>query len=95
MWLLTMRNLVLPTLGSGAPTASTERSQALPTAYYEQLKDTLFGYKEVSPRDYFDHLDYHWCKMDTKTIKSMTKFFYEPWNQVDHVTKFAQRLDNQ
>ena len=52
--------------------------QALPTAYYEQLKDTLFGYKEVSPRDYFDHLDDHWCKMDTKTIKSMTKSFYEP-----------------
>ena len=45
--------------------------QALPIAYYEQLKDTLFGYKEVSPRDYFDHLDDHWCKMDTKTTKSM------------------------
>ena len=69
--------------------------QALPTAYYEQLKDTLFGYKEVSPRDYFDHLDDHWCKMDTKTIKMMTKSFYEPWNQVDHVTNFAQRLDDQ
>ena len=38
---------------------------------------------------------HHWCKMDTKTIKMMTKSFYEPWNQVDHVTKFAQRLDDQ
>ena len=33
--------------------------------------------------------------MDTKTIKMMTKSFNEPWNQVDQVTKFAQRLDDQ
>ena len=69
--------------------------KALPVAYYKQLKDTLFGYKEVSPRNYFDHLDGHWCMTDTKIIKMMTKSFYEPWNQIDHVTKFAQRLDKQ
>ena len=28
-------------------------------------------------------------------IKIMTKLFYEPWNQVEHVTKFAQRLNKQ
>ena len=33
--------------------------------------------------------------MDTKMIKIMTKLFYEPWNQVEHVTKFAQRLNEQ
>ena len=33
--------------------------------------------------------------MDTKTIKSMTKSFYEPWNQIMHVTKFAKHLDEQ
>ena len=64
----------------GMDAVSFNIRQALPAAYYEQLKDTLFGYKEVSPRDYFDHLDDHWCKMNTKTIKSMTKSFYEPWN---------------
>ena len=68
--------------------------EALPVAYYEQLKDTLFGCKEVLPRDYFDHLDDRWCNMDTKTIKRMTTSFYEPWNQVEHVSKFAQRLDD-
>ena len=46
---------------------------ALPSAYYEQLKDSLFGYSELLPRDYFDHLNAHWCTMDTKTIKKMTK----------------------
>ena len=70
-------------------------NEAFPVAYYEQLKDTLFSYKEVSPRDSFDHLDDHWCKMDTKTIKRMTKLFYEPWHQVEHVTKFVQRLDDE
>ena len=32
--------------------------------------------------------------MDTKTIKRTTKSFYQPWNQVEHSTKFAQRLDD-
>ena len=63
--------------------------------YYEQLKSTLFGYKEIALREYFDHLDNHWCKMDIKTTKKMTKSFYQPWNQVEHVTKFAQRLDDE
>ena len=33
--------------------------------------------------------------MDTKTIKRMTKSFYEAWNQVEHVTKFVKRLDKE
>ena len=49
---------------------------ALPPAYYEQLKDSLFGYSKLLPRDYFDHLNAHWCTMDTGTIKKMTKSFY-------------------
>ena len=32
--------------------------------------------------------------MDTKTIKRMTKSFYQEWNQVDHITKFEKRLDD-
>ena len=69
--------------------------EALPPAYYEQLKDALFGYSELLPRDYFDHLNTHWCTMDTKTIKKMTKGFYLAWNQVEHITKFAKRLDDE
>ena len=63
--------------------------------YYEQLQDSLMGYKEVSIKDYFDYLDEHWCKIDTKTIKKMTKPFYESWDQIMHVTKFAKHLDEQ
>ena len=33
--------------------------------------------------------------MDTKIIKKMTESFYEPWDQVMHVTKFAKHLDEQ
>ena len=69
--------------------------EALPEAYYEQLKNDLMGYKEVSIRDYFDHLDKHWCKMDTKTIKRMTKLFYKPWDQIMHITKFGKQLDEE
>ena len=69
--------------------------EALPEAYYEQLKIELMGYKEVSIRDYFDHLDEHWCKMDTKTIKRTTKSFYKPWDQIMHITKFSKQLDEE
>ena len=62
-------------------------------AYYEQLEDVLMGYKEVTIRDYFNHLDQYWCKMDTKIIKKMKKLVYEPWDQVMHITKFAKHLD--
>ena len=33
--------------------------------------------------------------MDTKTTEKKTKSFYEPWDQVMHVTKFAKHLDEQ
>ena len=64
-------------------------------AYYNQLQDALMGYKEVSIKDYLDHFDEHWCNMARKTIKKMTKLFYEPWDQVMHVAKFAKHLDEQ
>ena len=45
--------------------------------------------------DYFDHFDEKWCKMDTKMRKQMRKEFYEPWDQVMHVSKFGLRLDKE
>ena len=32
--------------------------------------------------------------METKMIKRIPKNFYQEWNQVDHITKLAQRLDD-
>ena len=53
------------------------------------------GYKLVTIRDHFKHLDGTWCKMDTKEVKKMTTAFYELWDQCMHVTKFANNLENQ
>ena len=53
------------------------------------------GYKWVTIRDYFKHLDSVWCKMDTKTITKMTVAFYEPWDQVIHITKFTKNINKQ
>ena len=53
------------------------------------------GYKEVSIGDYFNHLDKHWCKMDTKTIKRLTKSFYKPWDQIIRIAKFGKQLDEE
>ena len=60
--------------------------------YYEQLEDELMGYKDVTIRDYFEHIDAKWCRMDTKTRKKMKTEFYEPWDQVMHMTKFGTHL---
>ena len=47
------------------------------------------GYKDIPIHAYFDHLDKRWCRMDTKTRKKMRAEFYEPWNQVVHISKFG------
>ena len=46
--------------------------------YHKQLKKKVIGYNKVKVRDYFDHLDKKWCKLDTGTIKRMKESFYEP-----------------
>ena len=68
---------------------------ALPERYYEQLEDEIMGYKEVKIIDYFDHLDNKWCKMDTRTRQKMRKEFYQPWDQVMHLTKFGIQLNKE
>ena len=68
---------------------------ALDKVYYEQLEDDLVGNKQVTIREYFQHLDAIWCKMDTKAVTKITALFYEPWDQVMHITKFAKQLDRQ
>ena len=69
--------------------------EALPEKYYEQLEDDIMGYNEVKILDYFDHLDKRWYKMDTWTRKVMRKEFYQPWDQVMHLTKFRKQLNKE
>ena len=66
--------------------------KALDENYYEQLEDELMGYEDVTIREYFEHLDAKWCKMDTKTRKKMKVEFSEPWDQVMHISKFGMKL---
>ena len=67
---------------------------ALDEPYHKQLKKKVIGYKKVKVKDYFDHLDKKWCKLDTGTIKKMKEDYYQPWNQVDHITDFGIRHKN-
>ena len=69
--------------------------EALPEKYYEQLEDDIMGYKEVKILDYFDHLDNRWCKLDTRTRQNMRAEFYQPWDQVMHLTKFRIQLNKE
>ena len=69
--------------------------KALPKKCYEQLENELMGYKEVPILAYFEHLDKIWCRMDTKTRKKMRAEFYEPWDQVMHISKFGKHLNKE
>ena len=69
--------------------------EALNEAHYKQLEDDLMSYKRVTIGDYIRHLDDVWCKMDTKAVTKMTAAFYEPSDQVMHITKFAKQLTKQ
>ena len=53
------------------------------------------GYNKIKRMDYFNHLDKRWCKMDTRMRKIMRKEFYQPWDQVMHVTKFGKQLNKE
>ena len=63
--------------------------------YYKQLENDLMWYKQVTIREYFQHLDALWWKMDTNAVTKTSSSFYEPWDQVIHITKFAKQLDKQ
>ena len=73
---------------------STENIRdALDEAYYRQLKHVCLGYRRVNPRSYFANLEFHWCKLDTATIKKIKAAFRTPWGEDEHVTEFKARLE--
>ena len=44
---------------------------ALDLRYYEQVRETTFGYKRRTFRHYIEHLEEYWCMLNCKTIESL------------------------
>lgn len=70
--------------------------KALDEQYYEQLKKIKTGYKGIKLTEYIQHLDMHWCHLNTSVIKEMKTHYIQGWQQVSkHITEFGQRLDKE
>ena len=64
---------------------------AVDLTYYEQLKDEVLGYKQVSILEYIDHLK-SWCKINATARKEMKDEYFSGWAEDEHITAFAARL---
>ena len=73
----------------------TNIRDALDEKYYIQLKKAVIGYKRVTIKQYINHLDVKWCKLDTKVIKQMKDHYYRGWQQEheESIHEFIKRLD--
>ena len=68
---------------------------AVDEQYYRQLKKPIIGYRGLKIKDYLDHLDVKWCKLDTEAIKEMKANYYQKWTADIHITDFGKQLDDE
>ena len=45
--------------------------KALDKKFYKRLEKKVIGYKNVTVRQYFDHLDEKWCPLETHVVKEL------------------------
>ena len=69
--------------------------RAFDKKYYEQLCEDVFRYKRVLPRDYINHLQTKWIKMDTLIVKRLKNHFYRGWEDEEHIISFKVRLEKE
>ena len=46
------------------------------SSYYEQLREEVFGYKQITPRMFIEYLKKKWPKLDTMMIKRLQNKFF-------------------
>lgn len=70
---------------------------ALDEKFYIALKRQVIAYKTVTVRDYIQHLDVKWCKLDTRVIKNMKDHYYRGWETAhdEHIEEFIKRLNEE
>ena len=60
--------------------------------YWEQLEQTTFKWKRITPRMYIEHLQDVWVKLDEPTIEAETNNYKRGWADDEHITSFNKRL---
>lgn len=65
---------------------------AFNSKYYEQLKEETFKFKRVTPREYINHLEKEWVKLDILVVKRLRAKFLSRWQDVEHIISFRVRV---
>ena len=68
---------------------------AMEEQYYNELKHSIVGYKNVTTYQILDHLDKVWVTMNTKEKKKITAEYFKPWDVAGGValSAFTKALD--
>ena len=63
--------------------------------YYRQLKKPIIEYRGIKIKDYLNHLDKKWYKLNTEAIKETKADYYQKWTADIHITNFGKHLDDE
>ena len=65
---------------------------AFDNKYYEQLYQEVFKFKMITPRQFIEHLEKKWVKMDVFVIKRLRVQYLRGWEEEEHIMSFRVRL---
>ena len=68
---------------------------ALDLEFYSALEHADYGYINVLPREYIDHLETDHCPMDVSAIDDIKANYYRGKGMDERLSKFATRLDKE
>ena len=60
--------------------------------YYKQLKEEVFKYKRIRPRQFIEHIQDKWVKIDTLVISRLRSKFFRGWEEDKYLISFRVRL---
>ena len=74
--------------------------RAVDSEYYEDLEHVSYGYDDVLPIEYFDHLEEEHCPLDERAIKEVRAHYFRGWERSkapkpEGIRKFGKRLDEE
>ena len=61
--------------------------------YHKQLEERVFKLGRITPRNYIEHLQNEWVKLDETPIEIETNNYKRGWADNEHITPFRRRLD--
>ena len=69
--------------------------KAFDKKYYKQLYEDTFRYRRRLPREYIQHLQNRWVKVDTIVIKHLKNNYSCRWEEDKHIILFRVRLERE